>query len=209
VLDWQHVDLLAGGAELAGDEEGRKPGGSWRLVPLITPLRALLHEDWLEQGEPRKGRFVRPTASARAVESQCEARKGEFGVAGRQAAWSRLACRRQGTLPPPGWTMPASRRRFARKSWVTRRRSISPAQLGSPSSAIPTCCQASWSMPASASTGLSMSEREPQSKLRLRLSARSSGARDSTTSACPRRPQSAKKRRAALSSEERESMVLD
>ncbi len=33
-FDWTHVDLVAGGVELAGDEDGRKPGGSWRVVPL-------------------------------------------------------------------------------------------------------------------------------------------------------------------------------
>ena len=33
VLDWQHVDLKLGAVELAADEEGRKPGGSWRVVP--------------------------------------------------------------------------------------------------------------------------------------------------------------------------------
>lgn len=33
VLDWEHVDLDVGGGELAGDEEGRKPGGSWRSSP--------------------------------------------------------------------------------------------------------------------------------------------------------------------------------
>jgi hypothetical protein len=32
-LDWAHFDLKVGAVELAGDEEGRKPGGSWRVVP--------------------------------------------------------------------------------------------------------------------------------------------------------------------------------
>jgi integrase len=60
VLDWQHVDLAAGGVELAGDEDGRKPGGSWRVIPLIAPLRALLREEWLAQGEPKTGRVCPP-----------------------------------------------------------------------------------------------------------------------------------------------------
>jgi hypothetical protein len=38
VLDWQHVDLELGGGELAGEEVGRKPGGSWRIVPYVKPL---------------------------------------------------------------------------------------------------------------------------------------------------------------------------
>lgn len=60
VLDWMHVDLVAGGLEPAGDEDGRKPGGSWRVVPLIKPLRVLLHREWLAQGEPSEGRVCPP-----------------------------------------------------------------------------------------------------------------------------------------------------
>jgi integrase len=60
VLDWRHVDLRLGGAELAGDEEGRKPGGSWRIVPLVAPLRVLLREEWLAQGKPKRGKVCPP-----------------------------------------------------------------------------------------------------------------------------------------------------
>ncbi len=60
LLDWTHVDLVVGGAELAGDEDGRKPGGSWRVVPLTKPLRALLHQEWLAQGKPSEGRVCPP-----------------------------------------------------------------------------------------------------------------------------------------------------
>ena len=60
LLDWTHVDLVAGGAELAGDEDGRKPGGSWRVVPLVKPLRSLLRQEWLVQGRPREGRVCPP-----------------------------------------------------------------------------------------------------------------------------------------------------
>jgi integrase len=60
VLDWRHVDLSIGGAELAGEAEGRKPGGSWRVVPLVAPLRDLLRQEWVEQGEPEAGRVCRP-----------------------------------------------------------------------------------------------------------------------------------------------------
>lgn len=60
MLDWRHVDLRLGGAELAGDEEGRKPGGSWRVIPLVAPLRALLREEWLAQGKPKRGRVCPP-----------------------------------------------------------------------------------------------------------------------------------------------------
>jgi integrase len=60
VLDWTHVDLVVGAVELAGDEDGRKPGGSWRVVPLVEPLWALLREEWLAQGEPKAGRVCPP-----------------------------------------------------------------------------------------------------------------------------------------------------
>jgi len=60
VLDWRHVDLRLGGAELAGDEEGRKPGGSWRVIPLVAPLRVLLREEWLAQGKPKRGKVCPP-----------------------------------------------------------------------------------------------------------------------------------------------------
>ncbi len=60
VLDWRHVDLVSAAAEFAGDEDGRKPGGSWRVVPLIDPLRDLLREERQAQGSPRKGRVCPP-----------------------------------------------------------------------------------------------------------------------------------------------------
>jgi integrase len=59
-LDWTHVHLELGAVELAGDEEGRKPGGSWRIVPLVAPLRSLLRRAWLEQGRPRSGKVCPP-----------------------------------------------------------------------------------------------------------------------------------------------------
>lgn len=60
VLDWRHVDLDLGAAELAADEEGRKPGGSWRVIPLAAPLRSILREEWLAQGRPKKGKVCPP-----------------------------------------------------------------------------------------------------------------------------------------------------
>lgn len=56
VLDWTHVNLEAGAIELAGDEEGRKPGGSWRIVPLVKPLRTMLRRAWIAQGRPKSGK---------------------------------------------------------------------------------------------------------------------------------------------------------
>jgi integrase len=59
-LDWAHVDLKLGAIELAADEEGRKPGGSWRVVPMVKPLRVLIREAWIAQGRPRAGKVCPP-----------------------------------------------------------------------------------------------------------------------------------------------------
>ena len=53
VLDWRHVDLKLGAVELAADEEGRKPGGSWRVVPLVKPLQ---QDGCARPGSRRAGR---------------------------------------------------------------------------------------------------------------------------------------------------------
>ena len=60
ILDWQHINLDVGAVELAGDEEGRKPGGSWRIVPLVAPLWSLLRQEWMAQGRPKKGKVCPP-----------------------------------------------------------------------------------------------------------------------------------------------------
>jgi integrase len=58
--DWSHVDLKLGAVELAADEEGRKPGGSWRVVPLVKPLSAMLRRAWIAQGRPSQGKVCPP-----------------------------------------------------------------------------------------------------------------------------------------------------
>ncbi|HEY5054158.1 MAG TPA: hypothetical protein VII45_12190, partial [Solirubrobacterales bacterium] len=60
VLDWTHVDLDVGAGELAGDEEGRKPGGSWRLIFFVKPLWEMLREEWRAQGRPTAGKVCPP-----------------------------------------------------------------------------------------------------------------------------------------------------
>jgi integrase len=60
VLDWREVDLKLGAVELAADEEGRKPGGSWRVAPLVKPLRAMLRRAWIAQGRPQEGKVCPP-----------------------------------------------------------------------------------------------------------------------------------------------------
>lgn len=62
VLDWSHLNLDLGAGELAGDEEGRKPGGSWRVVFFVKPLWELLREEWEAQGRPPSGRVCPPKA---------------------------------------------------------------------------------------------------------------------------------------------------
>jgi integrase len=65
VLDWEDVDLQLGAAELAADEEGRKPGGSWRVVPLVAPLLSILRQEWMAQGRPKKGKVCPPRNRSR------------------------------------------------------------------------------------------------------------------------------------------------
>ncbi|MBS1894048.1 MAG: tyrosine-type recombinase/integrase [Actinobacteria bacterium] len=62
ILDWTKVDFKLGGLELAADEEARKPGGSWRISPMVAPLRKMLREEWIAQGRPRKGKVCPPQA---------------------------------------------------------------------------------------------------------------------------------------------------
>ena len=55
-----HVDLQLGAIELAAHEEGRKPGGSWRVVPLVKPLRLMLRKAWIAHGRPTEGKVCPP-----------------------------------------------------------------------------------------------------------------------------------------------------
>lgn len=59
-LDWRQVSFDLGAMELAADEEGRKPGGSWRVVPLVRPLRTMLRRAWISQGRPAQGKICPP-----------------------------------------------------------------------------------------------------------------------------------------------------
>ncbi len=60
ILDWEHLNLDVGGGELAGDEAGRKPGGSWRVIFFVKPLWDLLLEEWEAQGRPTSGKVCPP-----------------------------------------------------------------------------------------------------------------------------------------------------
>jgi integrase len=59
-LDWRDVDWSLNAVELAANKEGRKPGGSWRVVPLVKPLRGILRREWLAQGRPKQGKVCPP-----------------------------------------------------------------------------------------------------------------------------------------------------
>lgn len=60
VLDWIDIGFEVRAGELAADEEGRKPGGSWRVVPFVAPLWHILYLEWVAQGCPTDGRVVQP-----------------------------------------------------------------------------------------------------------------------------------------------------
>ncbi len=60
VLDWTHVHFQVDAVELAADPRGRKPGGSWRIVPGVAPLKMILRAEWEAQGRPASGKVCRP-----------------------------------------------------------------------------------------------------------------------------------------------------
>jgi integrase len=60
VLDWRDLRLDLAAGELAADPDGRKPGGSWRIVFLVEPLLTLLREEWIAQGRPTEGKVCPP-----------------------------------------------------------------------------------------------------------------------------------------------------
>jgi integrase len=60
VLGWRDLRLDLAAGELAADPDGRKPGGSWRIVFLVEPLLTLLREEWIAQGRPAEGKVCPP-----------------------------------------------------------------------------------------------------------------------------------------------------
>jgi integrase len=55
-LEWPEVDFEHDLMLLADDEEARKSEAARRIVPLVRPLRARLHAEWIAQGRPTSGR---------------------------------------------------------------------------------------------------------------------------------------------------------
>lgn len=157
VLDWQHVDPKMGAIELAADEEGRKPGGSWRVVPLVKPLRIMLHEAWIAKGRPKQGKVCPPRQYSRSgmlsvgdVARRVQEAWEEAGMEpiGLHESWHTAAT----WLDHAGMSQ-----RWPRRSWATRRLPTSRAPRRSRSGATRTPCPASWNGPAICSTGSSSS----------------------------------------------------
>jgi integrase len=55
-FEWPEVDFEHDLMLLADDEEARKSEAARRIVPLVGPLRARLHAEWIAQGRPTTGR---------------------------------------------------------------------------------------------------------------------------------------------------------
>ena len=85
----RHVDLKLGAVELAADEEGRKPGGSWRVVPLVKPLQQRLRDGVDRAGPADEGKV-------------CPPRQYSPSGHARRSATSRSACTREWRELGPG-----------------------------------------------------------------------------------------------------------
>ena len=161
-LDWAHVELKLGAIELAADEEGRKPGGSWR----VRPARQAARRDAAASMDRPRAADAGQGLPAEASEQVGPARRLLCAEAGAQAVEgssgsSRSAFTRRGILPRRGSTMRACRRRWPRSSWGIRRRSTSRAPRRSRSAATRTRCRASWSGRATCLTRSSWSGQRP------------------------------------------------
>jgi hypothetical protein len=152
VLDWRHVDLCLGAAELAGDEEGRKPGGSWRVVPLVAPLQDLLGKEWLAQGRPRKGKVCPPlrirTSGRRSMRGVQRRVRPHWQAHGLEPIGLRDARHTAATWLDHAGVSP----KVCSQIMGTRRPNISLVPSASPCSATPMSFRGSWSTPGSAST---------------------------------------------------------
>jgi hypothetical protein len=111
VLDWRHVDLKLGAIELAADEEGRKPGGSWRVVPIVKPLHKMLREAWIAQGRPTEGKACPPRQHSPSGLLALGGIQRHVHGEWRNLGSTRSGCMRRATLRRRGSTMRGCRRR--------------------------------------------------------------------------------------------------
>jgi integrase len=86
-LDWPAVYFEARALELAADEEGRKPGGSWRIVPMVEPLFHVLRAEWETQGRPASGKVIPPRKESKSglaamdnIQARVRKRWGALGI---------------------------------------------------------------------------------------------------------------------------------
>jgi integrase len=64
-LEWPEVDFEHDVLLLAVSDKARKSEAARRIIPIIEPLRALLHGEWVRQGRPSTGRVCPPRAKSK------------------------------------------------------------------------------------------------------------------------------------------------
>ena len=64
-LEWPEVDFEHDVLLLAVSEMARKSEAARRIIPIIEPLRARLHVEWIRQGRPSGGRACPPRAESK------------------------------------------------------------------------------------------------------------------------------------------------
>jgi integrase len=64
-LEWPEVDFEHDVLLLAASDKARKSEAARRIIPIIEPLRAGLHREWVRQGRPDRGRVCPPRAKSR------------------------------------------------------------------------------------------------------------------------------------------------
>lgn len=85
LAQWLDVDLELGVIRLGADSRGRKSDAALRLVPLVRPLRVVLRQEWMRQGQPGPEQLVVPPHYAAARYVSCD------GIMSRaRKAWAAL-----------------------------------------------------------------------------------------------------------------------
>ena len=85
--------------ELAADEEGRKPGGSWRVVPMVKPLRLRWCAGMARPGAAKRGQGL-PAAQSSASGMLCIGARAAAGP--RRLARARHGADRAARVAPHG-----------------------------------------------------------------------------------------------------------
>jgi hypothetical protein len=123
--------------------------GSWRVVPLVKPASTLLKRAWISQAvRPRARSVQRGTPIALREWWRLATCRAGSTSGGRRSGFSRLGSTKRDTPRRPGSITPVSALRSRRRSWATRRRTISRVRRRSPFAATRTRCRVSSSGPA-------------------------------------------------------------